>query len=94
VRAAPDGRTALEVCASFEPQVVLLDIGLPDMDGYEVARRIRGTVPGQGALLLAVTGWGQLEDKRRSAEAGFDEHLTKPVEFAFLSRLLATRRRC
>ena len=88
VRVAHDGRSALEVAAGFLPQFVLLDIGMPGMDGYEVARRLR-TIPDlQRARLAALTGWGQPEDRRRSAEAGFDFHLVKPVEPQRLQELL------
>jgi CheY-like chemotaxis protein len=89
VRAVSDGRAALEATERFRPDVVLLDIGLPQMDGYEVARRIRAMPQGQEILLCAITGWGQEEDKRRAREAGFDEHMTKPVDFAALASLVA-----
>jgi CheY-like chemotaxis protein len=69
--------------------VVLLDIGLPKMNGYEAARRIRDEPWGGKVALVALTGWGQEADKRRSLEAGFDHHLTKPVEPAALEKLLA-----
>jgi signal transduction histidine kinase/CheY-like chemotaxis protein len=82
-----DGPTALEAVPHFSPEVVLLDIGLPLMDGYDVARRIRA-LPGQHMLLVALTGWGQAEDRRRSSEAGFDLHLTKPVKGPKLQALL------
>ena len=86
------GSAALQAFADFAPEVVLLDIGMPEMDGYEVARRIRTLPGGRGVRLLALTGWGQEEDKRRALEAGFDEHLTKPVEPALLESLLARQR--
>jgi PAS domain S-box-containing protein len=89
VRAVTDGRTALEALESFRPSVVLLDIGLPDVDGYEVARRIRATPHGRNICLCAITGWGQAEDKRRAREAGFDEHMTKPVDLGALTALIA-----
>jgi len=79
---------ALQAFESFGPEVVLLDIGMPDMDGYEVARHLRAMPRGKSVRLLALTGWGQEEDKRRALAAGFDEHLTKPVEPAFLENLL------
>jgi CheY-like chemotaxis protein len=60
--------------------VVLLDLGMPDMDGYEVARRMRGEAWGRNAVLIAITGWGQEEHRRRSREAGFDRHMTKPAD--------------
>jgi CheY-like chemotaxis protein len=64
----------------FRPAVILLDIGMPDMNGYEVARALRATSWGRQIKLVAVTGWGQEDDQRRSAEAGFDRHVTKPVD--------------
>jgi CheY-like chemotaxis protein len=80
---------ALEAAAEFRPDVVLLDVGLPKINGYEVARQIREQPWGRGMALLALTGWGQEEDKRRAWEAGFDHHMTKPVEAAALEKLLA-----
>jgi signal transduction histidine kinase/ActR/RegA family two-component response regulator len=88
VRVAADGRTALDAAASLAPDVVLLDIGLPDMDGYEVARRLRAS-PARGAYLVALTGYGQSEDEAAAYAAGFDRHMTKPVEPAALARVLA-----
>ena len=80
---------ALQRAADFKPDVVLLDIGLPGMDGYEVARKI-GELPGlRNIRLVAVTGYGRSDDRRRARDAGFDDHLTKPVEFAVLERTLA-----
>ena len=73
--------------STFQPDVVLLDIGLPKLDGYDVARRIRER-RGDGVLLVAVTGWGQDEDRRRAREAGFDHHLTKPVDPQAIARLI------
>jgi CheY-like chemotaxis protein len=70
--------------------VVLLDIGLPGMDGYEVARRIRQGFPTRRAALVALTGWGQDRDRREAREAGFDQHLIKPAEIAALQALLAS----
>jgi CheY-like chemotaxis protein len=69
--------------------VVFLDIGMPEMDGYEVARRLRRQPGGEGMVLVALTGWGQEEDRRRSQEAGFDRHLVKPVEPKALEHFLA-----
>ncbi|MEW4569687.1 PAS domain-containing protein [Tautonia sp. JC769] len=92
VRLAHDGPEALRVAARFEPEVVLLDIGLPGMDGYEVARRLRDTPAGSLALLIALTGWGQQEDHRRSQEAGFDHHLVKPVDSDVIEGLIASSR--
>lgn len=74
-----DGPAALEAIGSFAPEIVLLDIGLPGMSGYEVAQRIRATPAGRRLVLWAITGWGQEQDKRRAREAGFDDHFTKPV---------------
>lgn len=82
------GTDALRAVAEFEPAAVLLDIGMPGMDGYEVARRIRGEAGHQPELLVAVTGWGQAEDLRRSREAGFDHHINKPVDIDALKALL------
>jgi PAS domain S-box-containing protein len=80
---------ALERVARFRPAIVLLDIGLPEMDGYEVARRIRAMRDIDPPRLIALTGYGQTEDRRRAKEAGFDSHLVKPVEFPALQRALA-----
>ncbi|HEY9422025.1 MAG TPA: ATP-binding protein [Thermoanaerobaculia bacterium] len=89
VRIAWDGFSALDAAAEFDPEAILLDIGLPRLDGYEVARRLRER--GTGALLVAMTGYGREEDRRRSREAGFDEHLVKPVDPAVLRDVLARR---
>ncbi|HET8691449.1 MAG TPA: ATP-binding protein, partial [Steroidobacteraceae bacterium] len=85
---AYNGTQALELGGSFVPHVVLLDIGLPDLNGFEVARRIRTTGWGAGIPLVAVTGWGQEEDRRRAIEAGFDRHLTKPVAAETIQELV------
>jgi CheY-like chemotaxis protein len=80
---------ALQRAAAFRPDVVLLDIGLPGMDGYEVALKMR-ELPGlRNIRLVAVTGYGRSDDRLRARDAGFDDHLTKPVEFAVLERALA-----
>lgn len=79
VETAYTARCGLELGERFHPEVVLLDIGLPDLDGYEVARRMRATGWGRGAVLVAVTGWGQSKDRQRAREAGFDRHVTKPI---------------
>jgi CheY-like chemotaxis protein/two-component sensor histidine kinase len=89
VHTAYDGDEALRAVSSFEPEIVLLDIGLPTINGYEVARQIRTQDGGSKRLLIAMTGWGQAEDRRRSKEAGFDEHLTKPVEFGVVQRIMS-----
>lgn len=91
VRVAHDGIEAVAAAAEFHPHVVLLDIGMPRLNGYDAARRIRGEL-GKDVLLIAVTGWGQEEDRRRSGEAGFDHHLTKPIHLATLDQLLETAR--
>ena len=80
VATANSGPAALAQQASFDPDVVLLDIGMPGMNGYEVAEQWRDKPGGERALLIALTGWGQEEDKRRAMAAGFDRHLTKPVD--------------
>ena len=92
VRTAHDGPSALKEAESFGPEVVLLDIGMPGMDGYEVARQMRTMPPVRDTILVALTGWGQLEDRQRSDEAGFDHHLVKPVEPKVLERLLTDLR--
>jgi PAS domain S-box-containing protein len=89
VRTAHDGIEALEIAATFRPEVALLDIGLPRLNGYETAKRIRKEPWGEQMFLIAVTGWGQDEDRRRSAEAGFNLHLVKPLDHAALEGLLA-----
>jgi CheY-like chemotaxis protein/two-component sensor histidine kinase len=86
---AYDGPEAVQAAATFRPEVILLDIGLPKMNGYEAARQVRQQPWGEGMALIALTGWGQEEDKRRGLEAGFDHHLTKPVQAAALEKLLA-----
>jgi PAS domain S-box-containing protein len=90
VRTANDGSAAVDVAASFRPDVIMLDIGMPALNGYEACRRIREQPWGGGPVLVALTGWGQVDDKRRSQEAGFDHHLVKPVDFATVKRLLAS----
>ncbi len=87
VRVAYDGLEAVGAAVAFRPDVVLLDIGLPKLSGYEAARRIRDA-RGSEVLLVAVTGWGQAEDRRRAQEAGFDHHLTKPVDPEAIARLI------
>jgi CheY-like chemotaxis protein len=84
-----DGLAALERMGAFDPEVIFLDIGLPGMDGYEVARRIRERSGGAGPRLVAVTGYGQASDRQRSREAGFDAHLVKPVELDHVRELVA-----
>jgi PAS domain S-box-containing protein len=88
VQVAYDGSTALRLGEQFRPRVALLDIGMPGTNGYDVARALRRS-QGERVLLVAVTGWGQEADRRRSSEAGFDHHLTKPVDPGALNHLLA-----
>jgi len=88
---AHDGIEAVDAVIALQPDVVVLDIGLPRLNGYEVAQRIRQMEGWADIMLIAVTGWGQEEDRRRSKESGFDHHLTKPIEFSALLALLATR---
>jgi PAS domain S-box-containing protein len=88
VRVAYDGPAALRQAIDFHPQLVLLDIGMPGMDGYEVCRRLRREDGLEKTTVVALTGWGQDEDRRRSHEAGFDHHIVKPVEPGALQRLL------
>ncbi len=92
VHAAHSGSTALEAARTFIPNVVLLDIGLPGMDGLEVARHLRGDLRLSETLLVAVTGYGHDEDRRRSQDAGFNAHLVKPVDLAALNKVLALRK--
>ena len=86
---AYDGLEALEAAETFRPDMILLDIGLPKLNGFEVARKIREQPWGQAMVLVALTGWGQEEDRRRSRDAGFNHHLTKPVDPLALTNLLA-----
>ena len=86
---AHDGLAALDLAETFRPDVMFLDIGMPKLNGYEVSRRLRQQTWGKDIVLVAVTGWGQEEDKRRSLEAGFDFHLTKPVMPDAVEELLA-----
>jgi CheY-like chemotaxis protein len=91
VSTAHDGLEAIEAAAAFQPHIVLLDLGLPKLNGYAVAERLRQQPRGKEMLLVAMTGWGQDQDRRRSKEAGFGYHLVKPVDPAALEKLLADR---
>ena len=91
-RTAHDGESAVATAETFLPDVILLDIGLPKLNGYEVAQRIRETSWGTSMYLIAVTGWGQDEDRQRSSEVGLNQHMVKPVEPAALEKLLAELR--
>jgi CheY-like chemotaxis protein len=93
VRVAHSGPAALEMSKTFTPDLIFLDIGMPGMDGYEVARRMRQQPGLEKVVLAALTGWGQQEDRRRTAEAGFDHHLVKPPEPKAVEELLGTIKR-
>jgi PAS domain S-box-containing protein len=88
VQTAYTGRRAFELAEAFRPHALLLDIGLPDLDGYQLAQEIRATPWGRSIALIAVTGWGQEEDRRRAFAAGFDHHLTKPIAAETVESLL------
>lgn len=87
---AYDGVEAVERAASFQPDVILLDIGMPRMNGHDACRAIRQQPGGKHILIIALTGWGQEEDRRRSAQAGFDHHLVKPMDFSALKKILSS----
>jgi CheY-like chemotaxis protein len=89
VRTATSGAQALQIAAELRPEVILLDLKMPEMDGYEVARLLRQETWGKDILLVAVTGWGAEEHRRRSKDAGFDVHITKPADIAALEAVLA-----
>ena len=91
VNIANDGLHAIDMAETFRPDVILLDIGMPKLNGYDACRRIREKPWGKKAILIALTGWGQDEDKRRSQEAGFDYHLVKPVDDAAVMKVLASK---
>ncbi|HEX7121479.1 MAG TPA: PAS domain S-box protein [Gemmatimonadaceae bacterium] len=91
-RTAHDGLEALEVAAEFEPDVILLDLGMPRLNGFDAARKLRERAWRRRPVLVALTGWGQEDDQRRSREAGFDAHVVKPVEPAVLAQMLAQLR--
>jgi CheY-like chemotaxis protein len=88
VRVADHGKAALAVAQVFRPDMAVLDIGMPDMSGYEVARALRAEPWATGVTLIALTGWGQDSDRRRAIEAGFDHHLIKPVDPDRLAELI------
>jgi CheY-like chemotaxis protein len=91
VRTVYDGEKAVAEAEEFRPDMVVLDIGMPKLDGYAVARMIREQPWSSGMVLVALTGWGQEEDKRKAADAGFDRHFTKPIDPAELQRLVTER---
>ena len=87
---AKDGPSALTIALTFEPDMALVDIGLPGMDGYEVARQLRKASPGRDLYLMALTGYGREDDIRLAHEAGFNEHLVKPADLEALQRMMAS----
>jgi CheY-like chemotaxis protein len=87
---AHDGLEAVDAAQQFRPDVVLLDIGLPRLNGFDACRRIREQPWGKNMVLVALTGWGQDEDRRKSKDAGFDHHMVKPVDYDVLMNLLAS----
>jgi CheY-like chemotaxis protein len=90
VQTAYSGAEAITAAASFQPAVILMDIGMPGLNGYDATRQIRAQASGQRVKVIALTGWGQEHDRMRSREAGCDGHLVKPVDVAELERLLRT----
>jgi CheY-like chemotaxis protein len=88
-RAVYDGATALRVCATFRPHLILLDIGMPHMNGYDVVRALRAAPGGEEPVIAAITGWGQEADKVRAREAGFDRHYTKPISESALRTVIS-----
>jgi CheY-like chemotaxis protein len=93
VETARDGAAGIAAAGTFGAQVVFLDLGMPHLNGYDACRRMRQLPGGDGLTLIALTGWGQDEDRRRTAEAGFDAHIVKPIDAAALTNLLATLQR-
>jgi CheY-like chemotaxis protein len=91
VRVAHHGRAALSLAQAFRPDVALLDIGMPDLSGYEVAQELRREPWGRGIQLIALTGWGQEKDRQQALEAGFNQHLTKPIDPDQLEALISSR---
>ena len=92
VQTAYTGRRALELAETFRPHALLMDIGLPDFDGYQLAAKVRAAPWGRAIILIAVTGWGQEEDRRRAFDAGCDHHLTKPIAAETVESLLQSLR--
>lgn len=91
-RIATDGEAALEAADEFRPNCVVLDLGLPRMDGYEVARQLRARPYGDGLILIALTGWAGRDVRTRAADAGFDYHLVKPVNWEELEKIVESAR--
>jgi len=90
VQIATDGPTAIEAAKSFDPEIIILDIGIPEMNGYETCQAMQQYPILQNAIFVAHTGWGQKEHRERSKEAGFDYHLVKPVNFEALKSIIST----
>ncbi len=90
VRTACDGQEAVEVAATFRPEIILMDVGMPKLNGYDATRQIRGMPWGKDVFIVALSGWGQAQDRERATEAGCSAHLTKPVDFTALEHLLAS----
>jgi Response regulators consisting of a CheY-like receiver domain and a winged-helix DNA-binding domain len=93
VRIAYDGVEAVGAASEYRPDAVVLDIGMPKMNGYDVAKKLRAEGAGKEMTIIAVSGWGQDADKQRSREAGIDHHLVKPLEPSALLRMLASKPR-
>jgi two-component system, sensor histidine kinase len=91
VRIAYDGAAGLDAAARFAPHIALVDIGMPILNGYELAQRLRGMPATAGTILVAISGWGQVHDQQRAREAGFDEFLVKPVDPERIIALLQKR---
>jgi DNA-binding response OmpR family regulator len=91
---ASDGEAALKKAEEFRPDVAILDIGLPKVNGYDLAKQIRQRAWAKDVVLVALTGWGQAQHRLRSQESGFNHHLTKPVEFDVLQQILAAAETC
>jgi DNA-binding response OmpR family regulator len=94
VETASDGEAALHKAEEFRPDVAILDIGLPKVNGYDLAKQIRQRAWAKDVVLVALTGWGQAQHRLRSQESGFNHHLTKPVEFDVLQQILAAAETC
>jgi CheY-like chemotaxis protein len=90
VQTAPDGLAGLDLVLAKHPDVALVDIGLPGIDGYEVARQVRARMNGNSPRLIAMTGYGQPDDRQRAADAGFDMHIVKPVSLKNLRKVLSS----
>lgn len=91
IKVAYDATQALQIAQSFAPQIVLLDIGLPDMDGYTLAKRLRASPTTKSALLISISGYGRNEDYARATAAGIDHHLLKPLNYAVIEQLIDDR---